>query len=148
MTSKLIYLSLFCKITLIDQISTTLITLNVLSSVLSLYSTATQNHSRKVLLRHLTQNPQRKLVKYRLRWVPKSSRWPCTFHVVCVSFICVRWPTQTQFSVEYGLKCFNVSLRSIVWLNCNACNDSLPQPSSDVTLRCVTSHLGLFQTCH
>ena len=55
--------------------------------------------------RHLTQNPQRESVEYRLRWVPstKSSRWPCTFHVVCVSFICVRWPTQMQFSVEYGL---------------------------------------------
>ena len=55
--------------------------------------------------RHLTQNPQRESVEYRLRWVPnaKSSRWPCTFHVVCVNFICVRWPTQTQLSVEYGL---------------------------------------------
>ena len=57
-------------------------------------------------LRHLTQNPQRESVEYRLRWVPNANflHWPCTFHVVCVSFICVRLPTQTQFSVEYGLK--------------------------------------------
>ena len=55
--------------------------------------------------RHLTQNTQRESVEYRLRWVPnaKSSRWPCTFHVVCVYFICILWPTQTQFSVKYGL---------------------------------------------
>ena len=53
---------------------------------------------------HQTQNPQRESVEYRLRWVPnaKSSSWPCIFHVVCVNFICVRWPTQKQFSVEYG----------------------------------------------
>ena len=58
----------------------------------SLYSTATQNHSRWVLLRHFTQNPQCESVEYRLRWVPnaKSLCWPCTLHVVCVSFICVR----------------------------------------------------------
>ena len=45
--------------------------------------------------RHLTQKNQRESVEYRLRWVPnaKSLRWPCTFHVVCVNFICVRWPT-------------------------------------------------------
>ena len=42
--------------------------------------------------RHLTQNPQRESVEYRLRWVPnaKSLHLPCTFHVVCVNFICVR----------------------------------------------------------
>ena len=41
--------------------------------------------------RHLTQNPQRESVEYRLRWVPKAKRlrWPCTFHVFCVDFICV-----------------------------------------------------------
>ena len=35
--------------------------------------------------------PQHESVEYRLRWVPnaKCSRWPCTFHVVCVNFICV-----------------------------------------------------------
>ena len=49
--------------------------------------------------------PQRKPVEYRLRWVPGigSLRWACTFHIFCVDFICVWWPTQTQFSVEYGL---------------------------------------------
>ena len=31
-------------------------------------------------------------------------RWACTFHVVYVNFICVGHPTQTRFSVEYGLK--------------------------------------------
>ena len=42
--------------------------------------------------RHLMQNPQRESVEYRLRWVPNANflRWPYTFHVVCVSFICVR----------------------------------------------------------
>ena len=35
----------------------------------------------------------------------KFARWPCTFHVFCVDFICVCWPMQTQYPVEYGLKC-------------------------------------------
>ena len=51
--------------------------------------------------------PQRESVEYRLRWVPnaKSLRWPCTFHVFCVDFICVWCPTQTQIPVEYmGLR--------------------------------------------
>ena len=30
-------------------------------------------------------------------------RWACTFHIFCVDFICVGHPTQTRFSVEYGL---------------------------------------------
>ena len=49
--------------------------------------------------------PQRESVEYRLRWVPNAKfwRWPCTFHVVCAHFICVGYPTQTQFAVEYGL---------------------------------------------
>ena len=92
----------------------------------TIYSTATQNHLHWVLLRHLTQNPQRELVEYRLRWVPnaKSSRWPSTFHVVCVRFICVSWPTQTQFSVEYGLKMLWHIFQSkeIVFCVCNKNN--------------------------
>ena len=42
-------------------------------------------------MRHLTQNPQRKSVEYRLRWVPnaKFSRWPSTFNFFGVDFICV-----------------------------------------------------------
>ena len=49
--------------------------------------------------------PKRKPVEYRLPWVRGigSLRWACTFHIFCVYFICVWWPTQTQFSVEYGL---------------------------------------------
>ena len=49
--------------------------------------------------------PQCKSVEYRLRWVfwRWGSRWAYTFQVVCINFICVWWPTQTQFSVEYGL---------------------------------------------
>ena len=71
----------------------TLHTLLFLTSLfLSQYSTATQSHSRWVLLRHLTQkivllhyqtqNPQRESVEYRLRWVQNAnfSHWPCTFH--------------------------------------------------------------------
>ena len=43
-------------------------------------------------LRHLTQNPKRESVDYRLRWVPNENflRWPCTFHF----FVCrfhLRW---------------------------------------------------------
>ena len=51
-------------------------------------------------------NPRRQSVEYRWRWVRNAifSRWPCTFHVVYVNFICVGHPTQTRFSVEYGLK--------------------------------------------
>ena len=41
-----------------------------------------------------------------LCWVPSGwgSHWPCRFHVVCVNFIRVRSPTQTQFLVECGIK--------------------------------------------
>ena len=44
-------------------------------------------------------------VEYRWRWVPNAtfSRWARTFHVVYVNFICIGHPTQTRFSVEYGL---------------------------------------------
>ena len=44
-------------------------------------------------------NPRRQSVEYRGRWVPNArfSRWPCTFHVVYVNFICVGHPTQTSF---------------------------------------------------
>ena len=44
-------------------------------------------------------------VEYKLRWVPGvgSLRWACTFNIFCLGFICVGLPTQTQFSVEYGL---------------------------------------------
>ena len=56
--------------------------------------------------------PQRKSLKYRLHWVPNANflRWSCTFHVFCVDFICVWWPTQTQFPVEYGLKTLNATV--------------------------------------
>ena len=35
--------------------------------------------------RHLTQNPQRESVEYRLCWVPNVIflHWPCTFHFLC-----------------------------------------------------------------
>ena len=102
------------------------------SGALSLYSTATQNHSHWVLalawIPNATQNiptcwyilalpntkicvtpdanPRRQSVEYRWHWVPnaKFSHWACTFHIVYVNFICVGHPTQTCFSVEYGLK--------------------------------------------
>ena len=50
--------------------------------------------------------PQCESVEYRMRWVSWhwGSRWACTFHVVCVNFVCVGYPTQTQFSVNMGLK--------------------------------------------
>ena len=43
------------------------------------------------LSRHLTQNPQQQSVEYRLGWVPNANflRWPCTFHIFCVAFICI-----------------------------------------------------------
>ena len=51
-------------------------------------------------------NPRRQSVEYRWRWAfwRWGWRWACTFHVVYVNFICVGHPTQTRFSVEYGLK--------------------------------------------
>ena len=54
--------------------------------------------------------PKRKSVEYRLRCVPNAKflRWACTFHVVCVNFICVWEQTQTRFSVEYGLKTYHI----------------------------------------
>ena len=62
--------------------------------------------------RHLTQNPQRDSVEYRLHWVPNTFlRWACTFHILCIDFICVWWPTQIQYPVEYGLKTYIKILR-------------------------------------
>ena len=65
--------------------------------------------------KHLTPNlkfaspnakPKRESVEYRLPWVPNAKflRWACTFHVVCVNFICVWEQTQMRFSVEYPSK--------------------------------------------
>ena len=53
-----------------------------------------------------TQNPNASQWNIGCPWVPGigSLRWACTFHIFCVDFICIRCPTQTQFSVEYGLK--------------------------------------------
>ena len=50
-------------------------------------------------------NPRRQSMEYRWRWLfwRWGFGWPCTFHVVYVNFICVGHPTQTRFSVEYGL---------------------------------------------
>ena len=44
-----------------------------------------------ILSCHPTQRDQ---VEYMSRWVPLrwGSRWPCTFHVVCVNFIRVYYP--------------------------------------------------------
>ena len=51
-------------------------------------------------------------VEYRLRWVPGvgSLCWACIFHVYFMLFVHhfsrwlgENWPTQRQFSVEYGL---------------------------------------------
>ena len=33
---------------------------------------------------------------------PECCCWPCIFHVFCVDFICVWYPTRTPFPVEYG----------------------------------------------
>ena len=49
--------------------------------------------------------PRCQSVEHRWRWAfwRWGWRWACTFHVVYVNFICVGHPTQTRFSVEYGL---------------------------------------------
>ena len=64
-------------------------------------------------------------MEYRLRWVPGvgSLRWACTFHIFCVDFICVGRPTQTRFSVEYGLAIMGIN-RKIV--NLNKSNKTIP----------------------
>ena len=50
-------------------------------------------------------DPQCDSVEYRWNWVfwRWGWRWACTYHVVCVNFICVGHQCNT-FSVEYGLK--------------------------------------------
>ena len=60
---------------------------------------------------HLTQDPQRESVEYRLRWVPNANflRWPCTFHIFCEDFICVGYPTRTPFPVELWALCLSLS---------------------------------------
>ena len=46
------------------------------------------------------REPQHEQVQYRLCWVPShwGSRWPCTFHVLCVNIICVAlcWVANTN----------------------------------------------------
>ena len=53
-------------------------------------------------------NPRHQSVEYRWHWAfwHWGWCWACTFYVVYVNFICIGHPTQTRFSVEYGLKCF------------------------------------------
>ena len=34
--------------------------------------------------------------------------WPCTFHAVSAHFICIGYPTQTEFAVKYGLNGWDV----------------------------------------
>ena len=50
-------------------------------------------------------NLQRKQVEYKWCWVPnmRGWRWAGTFHVVCVNFVRIGYPTRTRFSVEYRL---------------------------------------------
>ena len=50
-------------------------------------------------------NPQSKQVEYRWRLVPnmRGWRWPSRFHVVCLIFGRVGYPTETQYPVEYRL---------------------------------------------
>ena len=57
-------------------------------------------------LRHLTQNPQRNSVEYRLRWVPNAIplRRPCTFNFVGVDFICVWRQRKPRFQWNMGLR--------------------------------------------
>ena len=58
-------------------------------------------------------NPQRKQVEYRWRWVPNARgwRWLCRFHVVCLIFGRVGYPTQTRYPVKYRLYSYT-SVRS------------------------------------
>ena len=46
-------------------------------------------------------NPERKSVEYWWIW---GMHWSCTFHVVCVNFSCVGYPTQTSFQWNIGLR--------------------------------------------
>ena len=56
-------------------------------------------------------NPRHQSVEYRLRWVPtQNTGIGRTFHVFCVDFICVWYPMQTPFPVEYGLKQISLTL--------------------------------------
>ena len=45
--------------------------------------------------------PQHESVEYRWRWVPNATflHWLCTFHLLCVDFICIG----SRFLVEHGL---------------------------------------------
>ena len=46
---------------------------------------------------------RRQSVEYRWRWAfwRWGWRWACTFHILCVDFICVWWSMQSQYPVEY-----------------------------------------------
>ena len=50
---------------------------------------------------NFSPKPQRESVEYRLCWVlnTKFLHWACTFHIVCVNFICVGYIV----SSEHGL---------------------------------------------
>ena len=65
----------------------------------------TRNANPKICLTPKS-NPKREQVEYRSLWVPNARgwHWPCRFHVVCLVFGRVGYPTQTQYPVEYRLK--------------------------------------------
>ena len=55
---------------------------------------------------NVNAKPQRQSVEYRLRWVTNAKflRWPCTFHVFCVDFICVCSQHKPSFQCNVGLR--------------------------------------------
>ena len=44
-------------------------------------------------------------MEYRLRGVPNTRflHLPCAFHVVCAHLVCIGYPMQTKFAVEYEM---------------------------------------------
>ena len=72
--------------------------------ILALPPTPIPNANPKICVTPDT-NPRRQSMEYRWRWAfwHWGWRWACTCHVVYVNFLCVGHPTQTRFSVEYGL---------------------------------------------
>ena len=56
---------------------------------------------------YLTRNPNASQWK-----VAKFWRWPCTFNVFCVDFICMWYPTRTQFPVEPEV--YNFAIRCAI----------------------------------
>ena len=92
----------------VDYCYYTILEVIIYTQHLSLYSTATQNTWHRGLA--FGNAPDARILRWTYQHVgilepTRTFKFgSCSFHVVYVNLICVGHPTQTRYSVEYGLK--------------------------------------------